>query len=291
MAGSKGLGKGFDVLVPSKFSIQDVTSPAEDKIHKLAIDVVKPRDDQPRKNFDTLELEQLAHSIRQHGIMQPIVVIRSDQNMYSIIAGERRWRAARSIGLAEIPAIIRTLEELQVLELSLIENVQRSDLSPMEVAYAIERLHAEFGQSYEQIANQLGKAYVTVMNMQRLLRLPSSMQQALQDGLISEGHARALLSLQKLPKHQEQLYEAIIGKHLSVRQSESLAAQYKKNSIADADTKTKVTRVSDKRLEAKLKTYLSIPVTIHHTAKGGKLTIPFRSPDELEEIISKIIRE
>ncbi len=293
MAAGKGLGKGFDVLVPNTFSVQEVTSRSEDKIHKLALDVVKPRDDQPRKAFDNMQLEQLAHSIRQHGVMQPIVVVRSGQNMYSIIAGERRWRAAHAAGLSEIPAIIRTLEELQILELSLIENVQRADLSPLEVALAIDRLHAEFGQSYEQIAHQLGKAYVTIMNTQRLLHLPDNIQESLRQSRITEGHARALLMLKKYPVQQQELFDAIVVKHLSVRQAESLAAKYKSlaaRELAQKPVSPKADAAHDEHV-SKLGMYLHAPVAVHHTAKGGRLTIRFRSPEELEQIISKIVQE
>jgi ParB family chromosome partitioning protein len=289
---TKGLGKGFDVLVPVGLDVSVVTAGAGDKVHHLALDVVVPKDDQPRRNFDTQALNQLAHSIRQHGVIQPIIVVENEQNLYAIVAGERRWRAAKIAGLKEIPAIVRTVDELERLELALLENVQRADLSPLEQAIAIQKLHKQFDQSYDQIAQRLGKAYTTVVNSIRLLQLPLAMQDSLSAGSISEGHARTLLSLQKLPNAQIELFTNILNKGWSVRQSEQFAIAAKASTANDV-VKKEVTNNNDqlnynettKSIENKLGT----KVAIRHSVKGsGSLVIKYKSTAELERIARAI---
>lgn len=282
----KGLGKGFDVLVPKDFNVEVVASGANDRVHHLAIDVVVPKDDQPRKNFDEAALSQLAHSINEHGILQPIIVVRNEQNLYAIVAGERRWRAAKIAGLTEVPAIIRTVDELERLELALLENVQRADLSPMEQAVAIERLHNQFNQSYEQISQRLGKAYTTIINSIRLLQLPLAMQDSLAAGSISEGHARALLSLQKFPDAQLALFTNILSKGWSVRQAEQFAIAAKKSpEIANDKIIKNIQSTSYTEISEAIERQLGAKVTIRHSAKGkGTLVISYRSEDELKRI-------
>lgn len=284
--GAKGLGKGFDALVPVGLNVDIVATGAGDKIHRLAVDVVVPKSDQPRQNFDEAALNQLAHSIREHGILQPIIVVQNEQNMYAIVAGERRWRAAKIAGLTEIPAIVRTVDELERLELALLENVQRADLSPLEQAVAIERLHSQFNQSYEQIAQRLGKAYTTVLNSIRLLQLPLAMQDSLTAGSISEGHARTLLSLQKLPDAQTALFTHILSKGWSVRQAEQFAIAAKRNPETSKENLAENVQSSShieiaKAIERKLGT----KVTLRHSAKGrGTLVISYKSEQELARI-------
>jgi ParB family chromosome partitioning protein len=281
----KGLGRGFDSLVPQGTSIDIVTTAKSDKIHHLAIDVVRPKTDQPRQNFDEQLLDQLAQSIKEQGILQPIVVTEVEHNMYSIVAGERRWRAAQLAGLLQVPAIVKQVDELQHLELALVENVQRSDLNAIETAKTIERLHTDFQQSYEDIAKRLGKGYTTVVNAVRLLQLPEPMQTAIMRGDISEGHGRALLSLQKYPHAQEVLFAAITKKKLSVRQAEALAA----NAKAEAERQKKA---SDKKiakpteLAKKISTHIGMPVTIPKSKTKGKVTITYSSEEEFNRLVN-----
>ena len=287
----KGLGKGFDVLVPVGLDVLQVSASPEERIHKLAIDIVKPKSDQPRQYFDEDALKNLANSISEHGILQPLVVVEVEQNMYAIIAGERRWRAAKQLGLTEVPVVVRTASELQQVELALLENIQREDLSPLETAHTVVRLHEQFGQSYDEIAKRLGKAPTTIANIVRLLSLPEQMQQALTLGDINEGHARALLSLAKLPSEQQVLFKQILLHGWNVRQAESFAAAAKKAGLA-AETKKPAQKASahkatEKRVKA-VGDYLKAPVKVQHTAKGGKLVISFKSDEDLERIVDQI---
>lgn len=288
MSAKKGLGRGFDALVPVGLDVAQVSAAPTERIHKLAIDIVRPKADQPRKYFDEESLKNLANSIREHGIMQPLVVVEVEQNLYAIIAGERRWRAAKIVGLTEVPVVVRTASDLQQVELALLENVQREDLSPLETAHTVERLHREFGQSYEQIAKRLGKAPTTIANIVRLLSLPTLMQEALAKGDINEGHARALLSLSKLPSEQLVLFKQIVLHGWNVRQAESFAAAAKK---AGDKTNKKSKPASNKEIERRVKSvsdYLHAPIKVQHTAKGGRLVISFTSDEDLQRIVDQI---
>lgn len=292
MSANKGLGKGFDVLVPVGVNVGTVTAGAGEKVHRLALDVVVPKQDQPRQYFDDSALDQLATSIREHGILQPLVVVQLEQNKYSIIAGERRWRAARMAGLTEVPVIIRSATEHEQLELALLENVQRSDLTPLEQAHSVYRLHTQFNQSYEDIARRLGKAYTTIINSIRLLSLPPEMQESLQVGTISEGHARSLLSLQKYPTAQKTLFANIVSKDWSVRQAEQFAIVVKRGSAQSSKTKKKEdTNKSDFTAATKaIEKQLGAKVTIQHSAKGrGKLVIAYDSDEDLDRITKQLL--
>lgn len=286
---SKGLGKGFDALVPVSVNITNVAAGVGEKVHRLALDVVVPKDDQPRQYFDESQLDQLAHSIREHGILQPLVVVQVEPNLYSIIAGERRYRAAKIAGLTEVPAIVRSADEHQQLELALLENVQRADLTPIEQSLTIYRLHADYNQSYEDIARRLGKAYTTVVNSVRLLSLPPEMQESLRVGTISEGHARALLSLQKYPTAQKALFAHIVSKGWSVRQAEQFVV-YTKQGKQNEKVQTNTKKPTATALTKKLEKQLGSKVTIQQSAKGkGKLVISYSSDDELQRISKQIL--
>jgi ParB family chromosome partitioning protein len=287
---AKGLGRGFDVLVPVGLDVSNVTAGSHEKVHKLAIDIVVPKKDQPRKNFDEQALNELAQSIREHGIIQPLIVTQIEQNNYSIIAGERRWRAAKIIGLTEVPAIVRSATEHQQLELSLLENIQREDLNPLEKAATIHRLHEQFGQSYEDISKRLGKAHSTVINVMRLLALPPEMQESLMLGNISEGHARSLLALQKYPSAQKTLFANIVSKKWSVRQAEQYVVATKRGDKTENNQKAKQNIAIDK-LTNNLQKRLGIKrVTVHHSVKGsGKIVIGYSSEAELDKIVNRIL--
>ncbi len=205
-----GLGRGLDALIPTS------ESQATSGIINIPIDNIIPNPRQPRASVDAEELSELAASIREHGVIQPIIVSYDDAGTgYMLIAGERRWLAAREAGLENIPAIVREVSEQQRIELALIENVQRADLSPLETAEAYRQLSEEFGLSHEQIAEQVGKSRVSVTNTLRLLKLPADVKAALAENKISEGHARALLSL-GTPQAQSAVLQSILSKDLSV---------------------------------------------------------------------------
>ncbi|HUD03709.1 MAG TPA: ParB/RepB/Spo0J family partition protein [Patescibacteria group bacterium] len=287
---AKGLGRGFDVLVPIGVDVAEVATGSHEKVHKLAVDIVVPKSDQPRRNFDETALNELAQSIREYGIVQPLIVSQIEQNLYSIIAGERRWRAAKIAGLTEVPAIIRSATEHQQIELALLENVQRTDLSPIELAATLYRLHHQFSQSYEDISKRLGKAYPTIINIIRLLGLPTEMQESLQAGNITEGHARSLLSLQKYPKEQKALFANILSKHWNVRQAEQFVVNVKRGQTADESKKP--SKVVPDATATKIQKHLGAKKVILQTsAKGsGKLVITYSSEKELSKIVAKILK-
>ncbi|MBX6334595.1 ParB/RepB/Spo0J family partition protein [Candidatus Saccharibacteria bacterium] len=284
--GKKGLGRGFDVLIP-----QDVDTTIlfddHEKVQKLSVNSLIPNPDQPRTTFDEEALKQLAESIKQYGVLQPLIVTPHGKGTYAIVAGERRWRAAQLAGEKKVPAIVRTTKELERLEIALVENVQRVDLSPLEQALSIERLHQQFSMTYEAIAKRLGKASSTVNNIVRLLQLPKEAQKALTEGRIFEGHARAILSLKDNPDKQQELLNNILRYGWSVRQAEQFVVSFRegfKESKAARErmrTETPETKQLSRRLGG-------MPVHIRRMAKGGKLEIRFKSDEELERIFRSL---
>lgn len=278
----RGLGKGFGALIPQDFDTELLLDEQE-RVQRLATGAVVPRSDQPRQHFDEDSLQELAASIRQHGILLPLVVTKLPGGVYRIVAGERRWRAAKLAKLTHVPAIVRTLKELEELEIALVENVQRVDLSPLEQAVSIERLRQQFNLSHEAIAKRLGKATSTISNIARLMQLPSDAKEALAAKHITEGHARALLALRDQPEQQAHLLRSVQEHGWSVRQAEryvtSVKAGVKEVAAAKArvNTETPETKALTRRFKA--------PVHIRRTARGGRLEITFTSDDELDRII------
>jgi len=277
-----GLGTGLGSLIPENFDNSLLVS-EDERIQKLDIKLVEPHAGQPRTHFDEEALAELATSIKNHGILQPLVITPGAGGKYTIIAGERRWRAATKAGLKSVPAIVRTLKELEQLEIALVENVQRVDLSPLEQAVSIERLHSEFNTPYDKIAQRLGKAPSTVNNIVRLLQLPPKAQHALAGREISEGHARAVLALKDNPAAQDRLVDLIIAQAWSVRQAERYVTSHKSGEHneqkvhARVATETPVTKALSKKLGTK--------VAVKRMAKGGRLEIAFKTDDELEKLI------
>lgn len=276
-----GLGRGFDALIPKGLDVPLLSGDAE-RIQKLFITDIFPHADQPRKHFDEVALQELAASIKRHGVVQPIIISPAKNNKYTIIAGERRWRAAKLAGLTKIPAIVRSSEDLEQLEIALIENVQRVDLSPLEQAVSVQKLHDQFNIGYEEIAKRLGKAATTISNIVRLLQLPLQVQKALHDQTITEGHARAILAI-KDESGQLTLLKLIIKNNWTVRQAE----QYVTAQKAGAKTPKAARKHLDTTTPAtqKLSQSIKAPITIKRTAKGGKLEITFLSDKDLERII------
>ena len=278
------LGKGFDLLMPTDIDSSLLEADIE-RVQNLFISTVFPNPKQPRRFFDDLALEQLAESIKQYGILQPLIVSpASEPNRYIIVAGERRWRASKIAKLDKVPAIVRTSKELEQLEIAIVENIQRVDLSPLEQADSIHRLHDLFNISFDDIAKRLGKAPSTINNIVRLLQLTSAAQQALREEKISEGHARSLLALKDLPAMQQELLGLIQKNGWSVRQAEQF--------VVAAKTGAKDTKIAEKRTKAsnpeteELSKALKRPVTIKHTAKGGRLEIGFTTNEDLEKLLA-----
>jgi len=278
-----GLGKGLDALIPTG---QKTSGPAgEGGITQIALDLIQRNPRQPREKFDIEELENLATSIREHGVIQPLIVSPGKNGIYVLIAGERRLQAARKAGLKSVPVVIRHATDQQLLELALIENVQRADLNAIEEAEAYQHLSKEFKLSHETIAARVGKSRVAITNTMRLLDASAAVKQALVDGRITEGHARALLSL-NTAKAQEELLKKIIELDLSVRTTEMMARKYigqkpafKKRSSQSAD-------VND--IERRLRSSLGTKVALKHSKKGGTVTIYYYSDEELDSLLEKL---
>ena len=286
MSKHKGLGKGFDVLMPTGFSVTALEETGE-RVQKLFIKDISPNPDQPRRIFEDEALRQLSDSIKQYGILQPLIVSPSEESgKYIIIAGERRYRASKLAGLEKVPAIVRTAKELEQLEIALVENIQRVDLSPMEQAMSVARLHDLFAVSYDDIAKRLGKAPSTVNNIVRLLQLPEDAQEALRNERISEGHARSILALKDYSEAQAELLKSILKHGWSVRQAEQFVVATKSE---NGDIKKSKTRTANQTPETiKLSDMLKRPVTIAHSAKGGKLQIGYSSQEDLDQLIKSL---
>lgn len=281
----RGLGRGFEALISEDFDKNLLLTP-EDRVEKIPVKDLQANPHQPRKHFDKDALAELAASIKRHGVIQPLVVTPVKNGKYTLVAGERRWRAATAAGLKTVPAIIRSHEDLEQLEVALIENVQRVDLSPLEQAVSIERLHEQFNLSYDAIAQRLGKANSTVHNSVRLLRLPEAARDALAKGKISEGHARAILALKDDAKRQAYLLETIIRQGWSVRQAERFVTSVKAGTRDVRKTQEHV--ATETPATKKLAKKLGAPVSIRRTARGGKLEITFRDDTDLQRIIGQI---
>jgi ParB family chromosome partitioning protein len=286
MAKQTGLGKGFGALLPQHFDAGLLVDESE-RVQKLPLNQLEPNPDQPRTVFDEAALRELAASIKQYGVVQPLVV-RPKGQKYEIVAGERRWRASKLAGLKTVPALVRTAKELERLELALVENVQRVDLSPLEQAVSIERLHQQFNLTYQVIAGRLGKAETTVANTVRLLQLPEMARQALGERKISEGHARQILALKDQPEQQEELLRLIISNGWSVRQAERFVSSLKVGVRDHAKTEE---RVSGETPETeRLSKQFGAKVRIHRTARGGRVEIAFTSEEQLTKLLTELER-
>ena len=284
MAKQTGLGRGFGTLIPQTFDPALLTDENE-RIHKLAVDTLTPNPEQPRTVFDEAALDELAASITQYGIVQPLVVAPASTG-YHIIAGERRWRAARKAGLKTVPAVVRTAAQQEKLELAILENVQRVDLSPLETAASVERLHQQFNLSYAEIGQRLGKAETTVHNTVRLLQLPAEARQALADTLITEGHARQILALKGSPESQAELLRLIIQNGWSVRQTERYVSSLKAGVREAAKAQERVS--GDTPETERLSRRFGTKVRIHRTAHGGRVEITFASDEQLAGLLARL---
>lgn len=277
-----GLGKGLDALIPTGQKTSGASG--EGGVTQIPVDLVQRNPRQPREKFDLEELENLAASIREHGVIQPLVVSPGKGGLYTLIAGERRLQAARKAGLKTVPVVIRHATDQQLLELALIENVQREDLNAIEEAEAYQHLAKEFKLSHETIATRVGKSRVAVTNTLRLLDASAAVKQALVDGKISEGHARAILTLSA--KAQEELLNRIITLDLSVRTTEMLAQKYAGQRPASKKKKNPSADVTD--VERRLRSSLGTKVALKHGKKGGTVTIYYYSDEDLDALLEKL---
>lgn len=283
---AKGLGRGIDAIMPEGMDISTVMGGQRSR--DILINDIKPNPDQPRRDISSPEIAELSRSISTHGVLQPLLVV-VDGDGYMIIAGERRWHAAMKAELKTVPCIVRTADDLGQLQIALIENIQREDLSPLEQAYAIVRLREDFGQSYEDIAMSLGKAYTTVSNIARLVQLPTEMKQSLSDGAISEGHARSLLALSNHPKEQAKLHESIVSSGWSVRRAEEYARVVKSGDKEQAvKSEPRASKLIEDRWTKQLSREFGSRVHIKPTAKGGFIMIGFTDDEDLDRIKSKL---
>ncbi len=274
------LGKGLDSLLPKDFDKGIMGS--EERIQKIELSKIAPNPDQPRRHFDETALSELAESVLEYGVLQPIIVLPEVDGKHYVVAGERRWRASKIANLKTIPAIIRAREAQQQLEVALIENIQRVDLSPLEQAVSIKSLRDQFGLSYKEIAKKLSKSLPAINNTVRLLKLSPSCLEALEEKQITEGHARAILALKDDLSEQDKLLKLIIQHAWSVRQAEQYVTAKKEGVSASKTVKSRtVSQTSD---TIKLSKQLGKKVTVSHTAKGGKLQIYFKDDQELHDL-------
>jgi ParB family transcriptional regulator, chromosome partitioning protein len=282
MTRKTGLGKGLDALIPAGES----SLPARD-ISLLPAEKISPNPRQPRSRFDPEELAELSASIREHGVIQPLIVTRAEQpGQFTLIAGERRLLAARLAGLQEVPVILREASEQQLVELALVENVQRADLGPLEAAEAYRQLAEEFNLSHEEIAARVGKSRTAITNTLRLLKLPPDIQRALAEESITEGHARALLAL-PTPQAQRAALHTILQHGLNVRQSEELVRKLCGEQPEKPPKPAPPPEV--KAIEERLRQRLGTRVTLNRRGDRGQLVIHYYSDEELNALIDLIL--
>lgn len=283
MSRKSGLGKGLDALIPGG----EDRSPEPSGVRQIPIDTIQANPRQPRSEFDPSLLQELAKSISEHGVLQPLIVSeRQDNHGFQLIVGERRWQAARMAGLTTVPAIVRQADEIDQVVLALIENIQRSDLNPLEAADGYRQLADEFNLSHEAIAELVAKSRAAISNTLRLLKLSAAVRKALAEGQISEGHARALLGLSSA-QAQNAALQTVISGSLSVRQTEDLVRKLRGQRKRKKRPSEKAPELAD--LEEKLRQSLGTRVTLKRSARGGSIQIHFYSDEELDELIQLLL--
>lgn len=287
MAKKTGLGKGLDTLIPTKSQSKTTVTTVIKSEELVDINNVEPNKDQPRKSFNEDSLIELSESIKQHGIVQPLVVMKKD-GYFEIIAGERRWRAAKLAGLKEVPVVVKDYSPQEIMEIALIENIQREDLNPIEEAMAFQRLIKEYDLKQDELAERISKSRTTITNSLRLLKLDERVQSMLSEESISCGHARALLAI-KEPDMQYNTAMKIFDEKLSVRETEKLIKSLNKEQ-QNKSKKKKEELKNDfvyRDLEEKLKMITGTKVTINRKSeKAGKIEIEYYTPEDLEKIIA-----
>ncbi len=275
----RGLGRGLEVLIPAGDA-------AAEGLIKLPIDAIVPNPHQPRTRLSESRLEELAASIREHGVIQPLVVTRGSGLTYQLIAGERRWRAARLAGLTEVPALVKEAAPQEMLELALVENIQRADLNPLEEALAYRHLVDEFGLSQGEVAQRVGKSRPAVNNLMRLLSASAAVQRALLDGEITEGHGRALLGLESTDA-QDTALATVLQRELNVRETEALVRRLRSDA---APTSAPATRVDPdiRALEERFCEALGTRVRLKHGKDKGRVVIYYYSDEEFQALYERL---
>ncbi|MCL4386731.1 MAG: ParB/RepB/Spo0J family partition protein [Actinobacteria bacterium] len=285
----RGLGRGLGALIPNLNKSPEVTENVENRVFELGIEQIEPNKKQPRRNFNEESLSELSDSIKEFGIIQPIIVRKlNGEEKYEIIAGERRFRAAKQAGLTSIPALINTnIDDTSSLAMALIENIHRENLSPIEQAHTYKQLLEELNITHEDLSKRIGKSRASITNLIRILNLPISVQKLIDEGKVTTGHAKVLVSLKK-PEDQLQVAELIIKNDLSVREVEKIV-NLKNNppEKKQTDDIVKLTKLPD--VSQKVSEYLNAPVKIIQGKKKGKIEIEFGSIGELERIVKSII--
>ena len=274
-----GLGRGIDALIDTS----DVHAQGSSNLSEIALSMISPNPNQPRTDFDEAALNELAASIREIGLVTPITLRQMGENEYQIIAGERRWRAAAIAGLSSIPAYIRTAEDEKVMEMALVENIQREDLNPIEIALAYQHLSEATGMTQERISSRVGKSRTSITNYMRLLKLPAQIQMALKNREIDMGHARALLAIDS-PSTQLKLFKDIQRNNYSVRKVEEMVQQLKNGESIQTVKKSEYSILRDRLSEL-----FKVKVSMTCSPQGkGKISIPFNNEDELEHVMNII---
>ncbi|HMK09690.1 MAG TPA: ParB/RepB/Spo0J family partition protein [Anaerolineales bacterium] len=282
MTRKSGLGRGLDALIPSALEAGD-----EAAARPIEVGQVRPNPRQPRREIPRAELEELTASIREHGVLQPLVVTPApDGKGFLLIAGERRLQAARLAGLPTVPAVVRVADERLSLELALVENLQRQDLDPLEAAEGYRQLVEDFGLTHEDVARRVGKNRSTVSNTLRLLKLPATVRQALASGKMSEGHARALLALPN-PQAQAAAAQTVLKRGLSVRQTEELVQRLTGQRRRSGSARRRSPEEAD--IEERLRRALGTKVTLRRSRGGGTVVIHYYSEEELEALIDRLV--
>ena len=283
----KGLGKGLGSLF-SETDIKEVTSEPskikEGDITSIKMSSIEPNKNQPRRYFDDEKITILAESIKEHGLIQPIIITPSENNMYKIVAGERRWRAAKKAKLKEIPAVIRSYKDEQVAEIALIENLQRENLNPIEEAIGYNLLMEDFNLTQELISQRVGKSRSAVANSLRLLSLDDSIQKMLIDGTLTSGHARAILSIED-KEIRELFAKRIINDNLNVRQAEALSRQLQRKTPEKKKSEKTAYDIEIENVQNKISSAMGTKVKITHTPKKGKIEIEYYGNNDLERIL------
>jgi ParB family chromosome partitioning protein len=282
MAGKIRLGKGLDALIPPKESALK-----QSDVQQIPVDQIKPNPHQPRSTFPKEQLAELADSIKTHGVIQPLIVKQGSAGQYTLIAGERRLHAARLAGLAEVPVVLREADDQELVEVALVENVQRADLSPLEAADAYQQLHKDFRLSHEQIAERVGKSRVAITNTLGLLDLSEPVKKAIASGQISEGHGRALKALDTA-QAQAAALRTIISQDMNVRQAELLVRKlkgYKPKKVRKPTAPAEI-----RALQNELQDSLGTKVSLQHGTKGGRITLYYYSDEELDSLVARLLK-
>ncbi|HFE67069.1 MAG TPA: ParB/RepB/Spo0J family partition protein [Chloroflexi bacterium] len=285
MSKKRGLGRGLGALIPS-----DIATPLDESssVRIVPVQAISPNPHQPRSVMDEAKLAELAASIREHGLIQPLIVTRQGDK-YILIAGERRWRAAQRAGLAEAPVIVKEATPQAMLELAIIENIQRADLNPLEEAYAYRQLMEEFGLTQEEVAQRVGKGRSTVANLVRLTNLPPEIQQAVADGRISGAHARALLSL-PTPEAQINAMNVVIKRRLNVRETEALVKKLLLDKPPAPKTRRRLSpEMADLQNQFRERLGTKVNIELSDSGEGGKVVIHYYSDEDLQAIYEAIV--